>query len=143
VPQLSPNKVFFVDQATIVNARTRTLLFRALPDPTSPQRRGTSAVVVATTLAVLATIAVLAAPALQEWRPEPVHSGCDQMREMIQQQADAYFLDNRRWPDRHLESLAADSYWGGPVEACPTTGTRYQMYGTVVACPVHETERTK
>jgi competence protein ComGC len=102
-----------------------------------------SAVVVATTLAVVATIAVLAAPALQEWRPEPVHSGCDHMREMIQQQADAYFLDNRRWPDRHLESLAAESYWGGPVEACPTSGVRYQMYGTVVACPVHETSRTK
>jgi hypothetical protein len=65
------------------------------------------------------------------------------MRELIQQQADAYFLDNRRWPDQYLESLAADSYWGGPVEACPTSGVRYQMYGTVVACPVHETLRTK
>lgn len=126
-----------------MNARTRTLFRRTSTNPTSPQRRGTSAVVVATTLAVVATIAVLAAPALQEWRPEPVHSGCDHMRELIQQQADAYFLDNRRWPDQYLESLAADSYWGGPVEACPTSGVRYQMYGTVVACPVHETLRTK
>lgn len=126
-----------------MNARTQTLFRRTSTNPTSPQRRGTSAVVVATTLAVVATVAVLAAPALQEWRPEPVHSGCDHMRELIQQQADAYFLDNRRWPDQYLETLAADPYWGGPVEACPTSGVRYQMYGTVVACPVHETSRTK
>ena len=126
-----------------MNARTRILFRCILTNPSIQKRRGMSAVVVATTLAVVATIAVLAAPALQEWRPEPVHSGCDHMREMIQQQADAYFLDNRRWPDRHLESLAAESYWGGPVEACPTSGVRYQMYGTVVACPVHETSRTK
>jgi len=126
-----------------VNARTRTLFRRTSTNPINPQRRGTSAVVVATTLAVVVTIAVLAAPALQEWQPEPAHSGCDHTREMIQQQADAYFLDNRRWPDRHLESLAADSYWGGPVEPCPTSGVRYQLYGTVVACPVHETSRTK
>lgn len=107
------------------------------------KRGGTSAVVVATTLGVVATIAILAAPALQEWRPEAAHSGCDHMRTLIQEQADAYFLDQRAWPDRNLESLAAEAYWGGPVDACPTSGVRYQMYGTVVACPVHETERTR
>lgn len=126
-----------------MNVRTLTLFRLTSTNPPSLKRRGTSAVVVVTTLAVVATIAVLAAPALQEWRPEPVHSGCDHMREMIQQQADAFFLDNRRWPDRQLESLASDSYWGGPVEACPTSGARYQMYGTVVACPMHETSRTE
>jgi competence protein ComGC len=104
-------------------------------------RRGTSAVVVVTTLAVLATIAVLAAPSLQEWRPGSLHSGCEHTRELIQQQADKFFLENRRWPDRHLESLAAENYWGHPVQECPTSGARYEMYGTVVACPVHEADR--
>lgn len=102
-----------------------------------------SAVTVVTTLAIIATIAVLAAPSLQEWSPEPNHSGCDHTRESIQKQADKYFLDNRRWPDRHLEVLATEAYWGRPIEACPTSGVRYQMFGTVVACPVHEAGRTR
>jgi competence protein ComGC len=126
-----------------VNASTQIRLNRTLAKRFAPKRRGTSAVAIATTLAVVATVAILTAPSLQEWRPVPVHSGCDHMRERIQQQADAYFLDNRRWPDRHLEALASDAYWGEPVGACPTSGLGYQMYGTVVACPVHETSRTQ
>jgi len=126
-----------------VNARNQIRFYRKVANRFALNRRGASAVVVATTLAVVATIAILAAPSLQEWRPEPVHSGCDHMRGRIQQQADAYFLDNRRWPDRHLEALATDAYWGEPVGACPTSGLRYQMYGTVVACPAHETSRTQ
>lgn len=126
-----------------MNARTQVRFNRTEANRFGLNRRGASAVVVATTLAVVVTFAVLAAPSLQEYRPKPVHSGCDHTRELIQRLADAYFLDNRRWPDRNLEALAADAYWGEPVGACPTSGVRYQMYGTVVACPVHETSRTQ
>jgi len=107
------------------------------------RRRAVSLVTLGTAMATIITVGVLLAPSLQEWRPEPHHTGCDHVRHQIQQQADRYYLNNHKWPDRNLDVLAGEDYFGEPVIACPTSGVRFEMFGTVVACPIHETARTR
>jgi len=107
------------------------------------RRRAASLVTVGTALATIIMLSVLTAPSLQPWRPKPYHTGCDHVRHQLQQQADTYYLDHQKWPDRNLDVLAGEDYLGEPVIACPTSGVRYQMFGTVVACPIHETARTQ
>jgi hypothetical protein len=109
----------------------------------SCRRRAASSLTVATTLAVIATFGTLAAPAIQDWRLIPVHEGCDHTRHQLQKHADAYFLRTKSWPDNELAALTAAEYLGEPVMPCPTTGVRYGMSGSVVACQVHEPERER
>ena len=110
---------------------------------TSCRRRAASSLTVATALAVIATFGALAAPAIQDWRLIPVHEGCDHTRHQLQKYADAYYLRTKSWPDKDLAALATAEYLGEPVMPCPTTGVRYGMSGSVVACPVHEPERKR
>jgi len=107
------------------------------------RRRAASSLTVATALAVIAAFGTLAAPSIQDWRLLPVHEGCDHTRHQLQKHADAYFLKTKSWPDKDLAALTTAEYLGEPVMPCPTTGVRYGMSGSVVACPVHEPERKR
>lgn len=106
-------------------------------------RWGLAPLTVVIVLATMLTIGVLAAPAFEHWPTRCSETDCGCLRQQIQEHADRYFLDQQRWPDRNLQQLTHSDYWGGPVDVCPTSGVRYQMSGSVVACPVHEKDRIR
>jgi len=93
---------------------------------------------------VVVIISTVAAVSLQYFRPtgEAVQQrSCDVTRQLLQNYADRYFSAAGSWPSRDLNEIATATLAGGELPPCPCDGSKYEMSGALVICPIHESTR--